>query len=41
MMKQTFLDISIAVMGRPGMMTNMSSRADPGTPSSLYHCTTL
>lgn len=31
----------MAVMDRPGMMSNMSSRADPGTPSSLYHWTTL
>lgn len=38
---QTFLDISIAVMGRPGMMSNMSSKADPGMPSSLCHWTTL
>jgi len=28
-------------MGSPGMMSNMSSRADPGSPSSLYHWTTL
>lgn len=39
-MKQTFLDISIAVIGRPGITSNMSNRADPGTPS-LYHWTTL